>query len=46
MGLIGMRERAALVGGTFAVESTPGNGSTVVVRIPAHNLGCGKTHNA
>jgi signal transduction histidine kinase len=34
MGLIGMRERAALVGGTLAVESNPGHGSTIVVRIP------------
>jgi signal transduction histidine kinase len=36
MGLIGMRERAALVGGTLAVESNPGHGSTIVARIPAH----------
>jgi signal transduction histidine kinase len=35
LGLVGMRERAALVGGTFAIESHPGSGSTVVVRIPA-----------
>jgi signal transduction histidine kinase len=34
MGLIGMRERAALAGGTLAVESNPGHGSTVVARIP------------
>lgn len=34
MGLIGMRERAALVGGTVEVESTPGNGTTVFVRVP------------
>jgi signal transduction histidine kinase len=35
LGLIGMQERVALVGGTFAVESQPGSGTTVVVRIPA-----------
>ena len=35
LGLVGMRERAALVGGTFDIESHPGRGSTVVVRIPA-----------
>lgn len=36
LGLVGMRERAALVGGTFAIESNPASGSTVVIRIPAH----------
>jgi signal transduction histidine kinase len=34
-GLIGMRERAALVGGTVEVESRSGGGTTVYVRIPA-----------
>lgn len=34
MGLIGMRERAALVRGTVEVESTPGGGTTVFVRVP------------
>jgi signal transduction histidine kinase len=35
IGLIGMRERAALAGGTLAIESNPGHGSTIVARIPA-----------
>ncbi len=35
LGLIGMRERAALVGGTVELESQPGEGTTVVVRIAA-----------
>ena len=35
LGLVGMRERAALVGGTAAVESEPGGGTRVIVRIPA-----------
>jgi two-component system CheB/CheR fusion protein len=35
LGLIGMRERAALVGGTVEIESQPGEGVTVVVRIAA-----------
>jgi len=35
LGLIGMKERVALVGGTFDVESTPGSGTTLVVRIPS-----------
>lgn len=35
LGLIGMRERAALIGGTIEIESRRGEGATVVVRIPA-----------
>jgi PAS domain S-box-containing protein len=35
LGLAGMRERAALVGGTAEIESRPGAGVTVYVRIPA-----------
>ena len=34
IGLIGMRERAALVGGTVAVEGIPGRGTIVSVCIP------------
>lgn|GEM_PF-736868 len=34
MGLLGMQERAALIGGTFNIESTPGAGTTIFVRIP------------
>jgi two-component system CheB/CheR fusion protein len=34
LGLVGMRERAALVGGTLSIESTPGQGTTVYLRIP------------
>ena len=33
-GLIGIRERAALVGAALQVESAPGRGTTVVVRAP------------
>lgn len=35
LGLVGMRERAALVGGTVEVESHPGEGTRIIVRIPA-----------
>jgi two-component system CheB/CheR fusion protein len=35
MGLIGMRERAALVGGTLQIESKPKKGTTIFVRVPA-----------
>jgi len=34
MGLIGMRERAGLVGGTFQIESAPGEGTAIYVRVP------------
>jgi signal transduction histidine kinase len=35
LGLLGMHERAGLVGGTLHVESAPGRGTTVVARIPS-----------
>jgi signal transduction histidine kinase len=35
MGLIGMRERAALVGGTLQIESKPRGGTTIFARVPA-----------
>jgi signal transduction histidine kinase len=38
VGLSGMRERVALVGGTIDIESYPGSGTTVVVRIPAPDV--------
>ena len=34
LGLYGMRERAALVGGTLAIESVPGEGTSVFAQIP------------
>ncbi len=34
LGVVGMQERAAMVGGTLEIESTPGAGTTVFVRIP------------
>ena len=36
LGLFGMRERLGLVGGTVAIESTPGKGTTVIARVPVH----------
>ena len=37
LGLLGMRERVEMVGGTFCVESTAGNGTTIRVEIPLDN---------
>lgn len=34
LGLLGMQERVKLLGGTLAIESTPGAGATVFVRLP------------
>jgi signal transduction histidine kinase len=34
LGLSGMKERVALLGGTIAIESSQGNGSTIFVQIP------------
>ncbi|MDB5312368.1 MAG: sensor protein [Gemmataceae bacterium] len=34
LGVLGMRERVALVGGSLAVESAPGRGATVIARVP------------
>jgi PAS domain S-box-containing protein len=34
LGLLGMRERVALVGGTLTIESVPGRGTTVFARLP------------
>ena len=35
IGLLGMRERVGLVGGSLAVESSSGVGTTIVVEVPA-----------
>ena len=35
LGLIGMRERAEMVGGCFSVESNPGLGTTIFAEIPS-----------
>ena len=34
LGLAGMKQRVQAVGGVFQIESTPGSGTTVFVRIP------------
>ena len=34
LGLLGMRERLEMVGGSFGVESAPGKGTTIIAQIP------------
>jgi len=34
LGLLGMRERIEMIGGTFSLESAPGKGTTISVEIP------------
>jgi signal transduction histidine kinase len=34
LGLVGMRERVLMVGGEIDIDSMPGRGTTVVVRVP------------
>jgi signal transduction histidine kinase len=40
-GLTGMRERAAMIGGTLEVTSEPGGGTSVRLRVPARREGQG-----
>jgi signal transduction histidine kinase len=35
LGLVGIQERASLIGGKVKIESEPGSGATVAIRIPA-----------
>lgn len=37
-GLVGIRERALMLGGTIAINSRPGNGTEIEVRIPAQSI--------
>jgi signal transduction histidine kinase len=36
LGLIGMRERARLVGGDLSIQTQPGRGTKVTVKVPGH----------
>ena len=41
LGLIGMRERVTLVGGSFQIEAAPGAGALIRVRVPIQLLNAG-----
>ena len=34
IGLLGMRERAAIIGGTFTIAGRPAKGTAIMVRVP------------
>jgi signal transduction histidine kinase len=34
IGLVGMRERAMLIGGEITLQGTPGKGTTMTLRVP------------
>jgi signal transduction histidine kinase len=38
-GLLGMRERATQLGGTFQIDTAPGRGTRLMVRLPAQDSG-------
>jgi len=42
LGLLGMRERLEMVGGSFAVESAPDKGTTILAQIPRGKVRAGK----
>jgi two-component system sensor histidine kinase DegS len=42
LGLLGMRERLEMVGGTFDVESAPGKGTTIIAHIRPRNGSAGR----
>jgi len=41
LGLLGMRERLEIVGGSFAVTSAPGKGTTILAQIPLNDRTAG-----
>lgn len=43
LGLLGMQERATLIGGDVEIESAPGSGTTIYVRAPLVETAKGKT---
>ena len=44
LGLLGMRERVASVGGTLEIESSPGMGTSILIRIPIATPGGAGPH--
>jgi signal transduction histidine kinase len=46
LGLLGMRARVEMVGGTFCVESSPGKGTTIEVEIPFAKMQKSRLHKS
>ena len=46
LGLLGMRERVEMVGGSFGIKSAPGKGTTIEVLIPFRNVRGGANRGA
>ncbi len=42
LGLLGMRERVEMIGGTFHVDSSPGKSTTIRVKVPNADTGTGR----
>ncbi len=38
LGLLGMKERAAMIGGNLEINSAPGNGTAVMITVPLNNV--------
>jgi signal transduction histidine kinase len=38
LGLLGIRERAELLGGSLTIESSPGQGASLFIRLPLAHL--------
>jgi PAS domain S-box-containing protein len=38
LGLLGMKERTLMMGGTYEIVSKPGQGTTVIITVPAENI--------
>lgn len=37
LGILGMRERAIMMGGEYDIQSTPGRGTSIIVKVPVSN---------
>jgi signal transduction histidine kinase len=42
MGLLGMRERAEQIGGTLEIQSSPGHGTRILIRLPIRSVQDGR----